>query len=289
MHPKVSIIIPCYNQEEFLADTLNSVLLQEYGNWECLIIDDGSTDNSVDIIHSWCKKDSRFRLLSKTNGGLSSARNYGLNHAHGDWIQFLDGDDMLYNKKLSTSLNEIANNTQVIITSFNHVKKGQLLPPFCKLTEQNFSFESILTQWDLDFSIPIHCAVFRKDLISDIRFEETITAGEDWIFWLKAFRSSPKTIFINEELVCYRLHERSITQNATYMLEHKHQAQLIIFDLIEDKHKKSFFDRFSREALTRRAEMFRRHELDTRKRERKLKKRIKRFMKNFISKSVSKR
>lgn len=282
MPPQISIIIPCFNQELFIEETLNSVQQQTYMNWECLVVDDGSTDDSANIIKQWCEKDSRFRLLPKQNGGLSSARNHGLDHATGEWIQFLDGDDMLFPNKLSDSMNAVSENIDIVVTSFNHLKNNRFLPPYCQLKESYLSYKSILMQWDMDFSIPIHCALFRARAIGETRFNETITAGEDWLFWLKVFHANPQAVFIDNELVCYRLHERSITQDTHYMITHKHRAHLIIYDSLEGEYKRAFFDRFSQEALDRRTELFRRIELDKRKRERKLTKRLKAFLKGLL-------
>ena len=75
IYPLISVIIPAYNAEQFLDETLESVLSQTYENWECIIVNDGSTDNTEEIAKKWCEKDSRFRLTNKENGGLSSARN----------------------------------------------------------------------------------------------------------------------------------------------------------------------------------------------------------------------
>jgi len=95
----VSIIIPCYNQANYLTYSLASVLEQTYTNWECIIVNDGATDNTKEVAKEWCAKDNRFVYVEKQNGGLSSARNAGINVAKGDYIQFLDADDILVTNK----------------------------------------------------------------------------------------------------------------------------------------------------------------------------------------------
>ncbi len=277
MGPKVSIIIPCFNQEQFLEDTLKSVFNQTYDNWECLIIDDESTDSSTNIAERWCKQDSRYKLFQKKNGGISSARNYGLNHATGDYIQFLDGDDLLCNNKLDTSLTHAKNNEEVIITSFNHIKNGKKLPPFCNLRKDYFTYENILLKWDADFSIPIHCGLFKKSTVGDFRFDDKIIAGEDWIFWLFLYEKRSSTCFINEELVVYRLHDKSITHNDDRMAEKKQIAHLKIYNSLSNDNKTLFFERFSVEVLNLRARLNNIHQQNEKKKERKLSRRIKRF------------
>ena len=98
--PKISIIVPCYNQSQFLDACLHSVFTQSHSNWECIIVNDGSTDRTEEISLAWCKKDDRFFYNRKENGGLSSARNIGLEASKGNYIQFLDADDLLDVKKL---------------------------------------------------------------------------------------------------------------------------------------------------------------------------------------------
>ncbi|MBD1433816.1 glycosyltransferase [Sphingobacterium sp. DN00404] len=278
-YPLVSIIIPCYNQAPFLEKTLRSVSNQLYNNWECLIVNDGSTDDSARIAEKLCGTDLRFKLLSKKNGGLSSARNYGLKHAKGDFIQFLDGDDLLYEEKLSESLIDIGQH-DIVITSFNHLKKNQIIAPFCRLDPAYFTYQNILLEWDSSFSIPIHCGLFKSSLLKDFRFNEDIQAGEDWLFWLSIYKRKVLTKYIDRELVCYRLHDRSMTQDAEYMAQNKQKVHLIIYNELNNEYKLSFFERFSLEALTRRQEVINSYI----KREKRLKNRIKSYIKRLTDK-----
>lgn len=92
---KVSVIVPVYNQGEFLAEALDSVLQQTYSNWECVIVNDGSTDNTEEVALDYVNKDGRFRYLYQDNSGVSAARNNGIRHSDGLFILPLDGDDIL--------------------------------------------------------------------------------------------------------------------------------------------------------------------------------------------------
>ena len=91
----VSVVIPCYNQAEYLPETLDSLIAQNYKNWEGIIVNDGSPDNTEEIALAYLEKDQRFKYFSKENGGLSSARNYGVKHASGEFILPLDSDDII--------------------------------------------------------------------------------------------------------------------------------------------------------------------------------------------------
>ncbi|MGZ4035149.1 MAG: glycosyltransferase family 2 protein [Bacteroidia bacterium] len=102
--PLVSIIIPCYNYALYLPESVGSIIDQTYSNWECIIIDDGSIDNSREVAESLCAKDKRVKYFLQKNSGPTVARNYGLSLAKGDFIQFLDADDLLENKKIEKQL-----------------------------------------------------------------------------------------------------------------------------------------------------------------------------------------
>ncbi len=102
--PLISVIIPCYNYASFLTDALNSVLAQTYSNWECIVIDDGSKDNTAIVTKSFVDKDERFRYVYQQNQGISAARNAGLEISTGTYIQFLDADDMLPPQKFELQL-----------------------------------------------------------------------------------------------------------------------------------------------------------------------------------------
>ena len=95
--PLISVIVPCYNQAQYLDECLQSVLDQTYTDWECIIVNDGSPDHTEEIAKKWVEKDTRFIYLSKENGGLSSARNAGIEIAKGEWILPLDADDKIGN------------------------------------------------------------------------------------------------------------------------------------------------------------------------------------------------
>lgn len=101
MNTLVSIIIPCYNQAHYLPDALESVLAQKYPEWECIIVNDGSRDQTEAVAIEWVAGDKRFTYILKENGGLSSTRNRGLQAATGRYIQFLDADDVIDEEKLS--------------------------------------------------------------------------------------------------------------------------------------------------------------------------------------------
>ena len=106
----ISIIVPVYNVDNYLRDCLNSILGQTYTNIEIICINDGSTDNSLEILNEYKDKDSRITVISQLNGGLSAARNAGLEVAKGEWVTFVDSDDCIHNKFIERTV-FVAKNT----------------------------------------------------------------------------------------------------------------------------------------------------------------------------------
>jgi glycosyltransferase involved in cell wall biosynthesis len=214
---KISIIIPCYNQAHYLDESLQSVLKQTYSNWECIIVNDGSPDETEIISQKWVLKDLRFKYLYKENGGLSSARNAGLEIATGDFVQFLDADDYLDCTKLALSINAVTQNNEydIVITNFRMFESSPIHSsiPYCTLTADLFNFDDLLYKWEESFTIPIHCGLFKASLFQDFRFSEQLKAKEDWIMWIALYKNNCSTFFIDQPLALYRKNPHSMTQS----------------------------------------------------------------------------
>lgn len=211
--PIISVIVPCYNQVQYLDEALQSVLDQTHENWECLIVNDGSPDNTEEVAKKWVGKDSRFIYLYKENGGVSSARNLGIEKAKGDYLQFLDCDDFLEKEKIELSLQEMENNVGVnlVISNFRMFTDNPQITsePFCHLNAQLFTFENMLYQWNESFSIQVQCGFFHSSLFEIIRFPENLAAQEDWIVWVRIFKSGCKVVFLDKPLALYRINTSS--------------------------------------------------------------------------------
>jgi len=247
----ISIIIPCYNQSTFLKETINSLQNQTYSNWEAIIVNDGSTDDCTQILEELCKEDTRITVIHQKNGGLSSARNRGLENINGEFIQFLDADDKLTPNKFQDAIDIFKkSNPDIVISNFLRFKSrsGKIKKAFCDLRKIEYTFENILTKWDVKFSIPIHCAIFSKKAIGKTSFNTTLKAKEDWKFWIDIYEKKPKTIFINHNSALYRIHKKSMTKNPNFMLKNKEIANMIIYNSLKnDKDKVLFFNRINKE------------------------------------------
>lgn len=248
----VSIIVPCYNQAQFLNATLQSVLDQSYSNWECVIVDDGSLDDTAFIAQKWIEKDSRFIYFFKKNEGVSSARNFALSKANGEYIQFLDSDDILEKKKIELSMKLIKESTnkseKIVVSNFRMFvdTSSATSAPYCNLNKNLLNFESLLYSWNATFSIPIHCGFFETSLFKNIQFPEDMTAQEDWIVWVSIFKKGYKAIFLDEALALYRMNPNSRTNSRSL-----YEDQIKAFEYLRDIVSQEEFHKLSIELIFR--------------------------------------
>ncbi len=236
-NPLISIIVPCYNQAQYLSEALQSVLNQTYINWECIIVNDGSPDDTAVVAQEWVAKDFRFKYIYKENGGLSSARNAGLDEAVGIYVQFLDADDVLESSKFEKSLRKIFDfECDIVVTNFrmffNDISEST--DPFCVIKNEYLNYENIVFNWDYLFSIPIHCGFFKKIFFEEFRFPIELRAKEDWIMWMLIFKNNSNCIFIDESLVFYRQHYANMTSNRQLMEKSLFESLLISKSILEN-------------------------------------------------------
>lgn len=221
-NPLISIIIPCYNQAQFLDEALQSVLNQTYTNWECIIMNDGSTDDSEKIAKNWATKDTRFKYFYQVNSGVSAARNHALAKAKGIYIQFLDADDLIATDKISISIDAIQKYDVAVVCSNYFMFKDEitnLLPTFSQLEDFEFNFYNLARYWNDGFTVPIHCWFFKASLLENIQFPAGLTAQEDWVMWLLIFNKSPKTYYISKQLAFYRSNPKGRTKTEGFFNE----------------------------------------------------------------------
>jgi len=206
--------MPIYNGEKWLTISLSSVLGQTFTNFEILLINDGSVDASEKICQGFLKNDNRIRYFYKKNGGVSSARNLGLERACGKFIYFFDCDDVLAPDTLEFLVN-LQKNTgaDIVSCSFNEVFE-QAVPTIFK--DQNIALAIIKTtgdKWDNGnvFTRALKCKLFARHVIGDIRFSEQIHYSEDDLFVTEVFINAQKVIYCPVIKVFYYLHDESVT------------------------------------------------------------------------------
>lgn len=200
-NPSVSIIVPCYNQAKYLDECLQSLLKQTYSNWECLIVNDGSRDNTEEIALIWKAKDPRFIYISKENGGVSSARNLGIEKAVSDYILPLDADDKFDSTFIEKALKILLNNPDVGIVSC----WGIFFTEDKKLNEYRSNAKSIS---DLLFcnGVNMGFSIFSKESWEKAgKYDDDSRNGyEDWEFLLRVSALGRKVYIIQEVLFFYR-------------------------------------------------------------------------------------
>ena len=224
--PLVSVIIPCYNQAHLLPVALASVQAQTAQGWECIVVNDGSPDNTAEVAKSWVQKDSRFRYIEKPNGGLSSARNAGIDASRGRFLQFLDADDVLRPRKLELQLAEasLAAGTVVVYCDYSCSSDQDLKAEVAgrhvspKLNDADPLLD-MASGWETKLSIPCHCFLFDARLFSEgkMRFDEGLPNHEDWDCWMRIFACKPTLRYVDVKLAIYRIGSNSMCSNRAGM------------------------------------------------------------------------
>lgn len=214
MNDKISIIVAIFNVEEYLPRCLESIMKQDYYNLDIILVDDGSTDSSADICDAYCKKDSRFRCIHKKNGGLSEARNYGIEAAVGKYISFIDGDDCINPSMYNILYTEVKRNDVKIgacsFQTFSHneeisYKSGKVNG---KIITPNEVLNILHSDARTDI-ITACCKLYMKDLFSSIRFPVG-RYREDEFTTYKVVLSTDKIYYTKAKLYYYYQRYNSI-------------------------------------------------------------------------------
>jgi glycosyltransferase involved in cell wall biosynthesis len=219
MESLVSIIIPAYNAERFISETINSVLNQTYTNWELIIINDGSTDKTLDIIQRFSANDNRISYITKNNSGVSDTRNKGIEAAKGEYIAFLDADDVWMQNNLEKKIEVLKKDPSVDFVYSNMMQADQNLQnatPAPAGKDENI-FENLLL-WNGEV-IPGPCSnivIKRKCVEAGIRFEPALTTIADQNFTVQLSEKF-KGKLIKEALWIYRIIPGSMSKSLTVM------------------------------------------------------------------------
>lgn len=236
MNPLVSVIVPCYKQAHFLRESLQSVLDQTYAEWECIIVNDGSPDNVSEIAQQWTQKDSRFIYLEKENGGLSSARNFGIKSAKGKYILPLDADDILHEEYLSKTVPELEQNSELaIVSSYSKFFIKEKTNVVYELKPQGSECTNLLYVNQL-----VATSLYRKKNWEEVGgYDESMKKGfEDWEFWIAITKTGLKYKIIPEFLFYYRKAKKSMLVNTVS----NHSAE--VKEYIFKKHRECYIADF---------------------------------------------
>lgn len=208
--PLVSIVMPCYNASKYIADSIESVLNQTYTNWELIIVDDCSKDNSRDIIQSFINNDNRIKLIcnSSPSGSPATPRNIGLENSNGEYIAFLDSDDLWVSDKLEKQLAIFKTSDCCIVYSNYEAIEENGLRTGRIIKEPSFANYRKLLKYNC-----IGCseAVFKKICLHNCKFKKI--GHEDYLFWLSLLKNGGLAINTNEVHLLYRVRKSSVSGN----------------------------------------------------------------------------
>jgi glycosyltransferase involved in cell wall biosynthesis len=245
MEALVTVIIPVYNCSTFVPYALQSIMDQTYKNWECIIVNDGSTDDLIDVVSPYLKLHKNIIYIEQTNRGLSAARNAGLSKARGTYIQFLDADDLIDSGKLEIQVKILEENRNVGVCYSNFrafdSSTGRLLDRYATKTLGDNPLEDFLFSWERGLSIPVHCALFRKEIWENEKaFNESLKAKEDWLMWVSLSLKKVDFNFVNKDLALYRFHDFNMCRNYLEMMTSFLQATCYISEIIPVRYKEKF-------------------------------------------------
>jgi glycosyltransferase involved in cell wall biosynthesis len=218
MIPEIAVVIAVYNGNQYIAETLESVLKQTFENWECIVVDDGSKDDTAAIVAGFMAKDNRFRII-KTDGGNGPyiAANIGIKKTRARYIARLDADDISLPERLAIQYDYLEKNIQINLCGSLHYylcENGEI-----KFKEHNIAIDYL--KWELNFrNRLIHSTMmFRKEWFEKIGYYPEKRLSQDWHIWLEAVNSD--SLFVTDKpLVLWRLHGNSITrtENANQLI-----------------------------------------------------------------------
>lgn len=213
---KISIVIPCYNAEQYLKECLDSILKQDYLNLQIIVINDGSTDNSLEIAQEYQKKDSRITIHNQTNSGPSRARNVGIELAEGKYIAFIDSDDFIENGMFSNMLSNMQEKNADICMCGYYVGDGKTTfyrntPENKLLTSEEALRRLLLAKETQNF---LCNKIFKTALLEGIRLPEG-ELYEDIAVFYKLLEKANNIAYIDKTFYYYRQHMGSITKSMT--------------------------------------------------------------------------
>ena len=210
----ISIIIPVYNVETYLKKCLDSILNQTYAHFEAILIDDGSTDKSLEICQEYSKKDSRFIVFSQTNRGVSAVRNKGLSIARGDYITFVDSDDSIHADYLQILYNNIkTENADMSLCTWSRSDKSEPRgEKSIRIWNQEETFYKYFKYHEIDGNV--YAKLYKKECMKNITFDEKLKIGEDQIFVIQILEQCKKVVFQKISLYTYLIRDTSAMNSA---------------------------------------------------------------------------
>lgn len=238
MNELISVIIPVYNVAEYLEKSLISIIEQTYKNIQVIIIDDGSTDNSGKICDQYCEKDERFEVYHIQNGGVSNARNKGMDYSRGKYIYFLDPDDFLERDTLEILYNHIKTSLSDLVECSYYKKKSNMKESIIHLNAEISSEDAIqsLLLWNGYITSFCWDKLYIREKIGEIRFDTNLRVGEDDLFVFQYLLQCKKVSVIDRPLYNYLIRENSAIGNVyTEKKKDSVRAALVVHEICKEQ------------------------------------------------------
>ena len=213
----ISIITPMYNGARFIARTIDSVIVQTYPNWEMIIVDDGSKDNSPEIVNDYVRRDPRIHLIRKTNGGSASARNMGLKASLGRYVCFLDSDDLWLPEMLEQQISLLkTKNCALVYASYSKINEFGDEVCHAVIVPSRVKYTSLLKT----NSISCLTAMYDSDKLGKPLFDESLKSmRDDLAYWLNILKKEPYAYGNKNVLGKYRVYTASTTGNKKKLIK----------------------------------------------------------------------
>lgn len=210
----ISIIIPVFNVETYLRKCLDSIIGQTYGNFEAILINDGSTDKSLEICQEYSKRDGRFVVFSQANEGVSAARNKGLSVARGNYITFVDSDDSIHSDYLQILYNNIKiEDADMSLCTWSRSDKNEPIgDESINIWNQEETFYKYFKFHEIDGNV--YAKLYKKECMKNITFDEKLKIGEDQIFVIQILEQCKKVVFQKISLYTYLIRNTSAMNSA---------------------------------------------------------------------------
>ena len=263
----VSIIIPTYNRAHLIKETLDTILEQTYKDWECIIIDDGSTDNTLEVLEQYCKKDMRFQFFERPINrikGPNSCRNYGFELSKGNYIKWFDSDDLFYDLAIEEIVSKFKDN-DVIVSQLEYYREENLK----KIKTNNIYSLTLIEDYFVgNVVFYVSGPTWKRSFLEQQKylFDESLSNLDDWDFNLRMLYQEPSITYIHQPLIKYRIHDNSLSKEIDKLnfeeIQSEFKAREKHVRLLEDNRKvnsillkkyiKNRYKYILRESLTKR-------------------------------------
>jgi glycosyltransferase involved in cell wall biosynthesis len=213
MEPLISIIIPTYNRSHLIRETLDSILAQTYTNWECIVVDDGSTDATGKVISEYIKRDNRFHYHQRPAGnrkGANACRNYGFESSNGDYVKWFDSDDVMLSNLLEKQILSFKKDVDVSVCKLIYYDFDKRIS-----IKENVIFSKNLIEDYFTGKIAFYISgpIWKRSFLEkqEDLFDVSITNLDDWDFNIRMLYQEPSVVYLEEPLIQYRVHDTSLS------------------------------------------------------------------------------